>query len=51
MINDIRSVAKHFGVAPPDPRYVANYDINNDGKIDMINDIRTVAKQFGKTDP
>jgi len=51
MIYDIRSVAKLFGVAPPDPRYNPNYDVNGDGKIDMINDIRTVAKQFGKTDP
>jgi hypothetical protein len=51
MIYDIRSVAMLFGVASPDPRYIANYDINGDGKIDMINDIRTVAKQFGKTDP
>jgi hypothetical protein len=51
MIYDIRSVAKLFGVEYPDPKYVANYDINDDGKIDMINDIRTVAKQFGKTDP
>jgi hypothetical protein len=51
MINDIRSVAKLFGIAPPDPKYNPNYDINGDGKIDMINDIRSVAKQFGKTDP
>jgi parallel beta-helix repeat protein len=51
MIYDIRSVAKLFGVAPPDPKYNPNYDINGDGQIDMINDIRTVAKQFGKTDP
>jgi parallel beta-helix repeat protein len=51
MIYDIRTVAKLFGAAPPDPRYNPNYDINGDGVIDMINDIRTVAKQFGKTDP
>jgi parallel beta-helix repeat protein len=51
MMYDIRTVAKLFGVAPPDPKYIANYDINGDGQIDMINDIRTVAKQFGKTDP
>jgi hypothetical protein len=51
MLYDIRSVAKLFGVEYPDPRYIANYDINGDGVIDMINDIRTVAKQFGKTDP
>jgi len=51
MIYDIRSVAKLFGVAPPDPRYNPNYDINGDGKVDMINDIRTVAKHFGDVDP
>jgi len=51
MIYDIRTVAKLFGVAPPDLKYNPNYDINGDGQIDMINDIRTVAKNFGKTDP
>jgi nitrous oxidase accessory protein NosD len=51
MIYDIRSVAKLFGVAPPDPKYNPNYDINGDLKIDMINDIRTVAKHFGDIDP
>jgi hypothetical protein len=51
MLYDIRSVAKLFGVAPPDPKYNPNYDINGDGQIDMLNDIRTVAKQFGKIDP
>jgi peptide/nickel transport system substrate-binding protein len=51
MLYDIRSVAKLFGVVYPDPRYVANYDINDDGQIDMLNDIRTVAKHFGEEDP
>jgi parallel beta-helix repeat protein len=51
MLYDIRSVAKIFGVARPDPRYNPNYDINGDGVIDMINDIRTVAKHFGEIDP
>jgi len=51
MIYDIRSVAKLFGVVYPDPRYIANYDINGDLKIDMINDIRTVAKHFGDIYP
>jgi general secretion pathway protein D len=51
MLYDIRSVAKLFGVSYPDPKYVANYDINDDGQIDMLNDIRTVAKHFGDIDP
>jgi len=53
---DVGAVAKLFGVAYPDPRYNANYDITGpivgvpDGKIDMM-DIGTVARRFGQVDP
>jgi len=49
-IRDVAGVAKLFGVDYPDPRYNANYDINNDLKID-IKDIAVAASHFGEIDP
>jgi len=47
---DMYEVAKRFGINYPDPRYVANYDVDGDYKIDMV-DMWTAAKEFGKIDP
>ncbi len=47
---DLWEVARHFGIDYPDPRYVPNFDIDNNGKTDMI-DLWTTAKEYGKIDP
>jgi len=47
---DMYEVAKRFGINYPDPRYVANYDIDGDDKTDMA-DMWIAAKEFGKIDP
>jgi len=43
-------MAKIYGVNYPDPRYVANYDIDGNGKIE-IKDFAAAAKNYGKIDP
>jgi len=47
---DMYEVAKRFGLNYPDPRFVANFDVDGDNKIDMV-DMWIVSKEFGKIDP
>jgi regulation of enolase protein 1 (concanavalin A-like superfamily) len=50
---DIAPCARRFGVYyvfPPPPLWDPNYDITNDGQID-IRDISIVARHFGEIDP
>jgi len=47
---DMWEVAKRFGLNYPDPRFVANFDVDGDLKIDMV-DMWIVAREFGKIDP
>jgi hypothetical protein len=49
-IKDFAVMAKVYGVNYPDPRYVANYDIDGNGRIE-IKDFSVAAKNYGKIDP
>lgn len=49
-IKDFAVMALVYGVNYPDPRYVANYDIDGNGRIE-IKDFSAAAKNYGKTDP
>jgi hypothetical protein len=43
-------VARIFGAKYPNPEYNPNYDVDDNGKIDM-KDIGTVARHFGEHYP
>ena len=49
-ILDIATIAKIFGSNRQDSKYNANYDINDDGKIDII-DLTITSRHFGEIDP
>jgi len=49
-IKDLATIALCYGINYPDPKYVANYDLNDDGRID-IKDLALAAKNYGKIDP
>jgi hypothetical protein len=42
---DVGSVARLFGVKYPDPKYDPNFDVNDDGKLDMF-DVGTIARAY-----
>ena len=49
-IDDIFTIASHFGAEQGTPQYDPNLDINNDGYIG-VDDIFTAAQHFGQEDP
>jgi hypothetical protein len=47
---DVGSIARKFMAMPPDPDYTKNYDINDDGIINMA-DIAVAARHFMEQEP
>lgn len=49
-LTDLSLISRVYGVYSWDVRFVPNYDVNGDGRID-IKDLAIAAKSFGKVDP
>jgi hypothetical protein len=45
---DLAIVAKHYGASIGSLRYVARYDLNGNGRIDIF-DLQMIAAQFGQS--
>jgi hypothetical protein len=46
-MRDVGSIARIYTTEIGDPDYIPDYDLNQDGKIDM-KDVGMVARDFGK---